>query len=141
MSQTGVAFGTVHSLRDWHATLADADLGMPSVKTSTIDIPGADGVLDLTEALSGTVRYGNRTLKFRFEARESEIADWASWLRGIVQAVHGRRLDMVLDEDAGWTWSGRCEVSDFNRSGGKLSFAVTCDCDPYRTNAAGERSL
>ena len=33
----------------------------PSVKTNMIEIPGGDGVLDLTTALAGRVLYKNRT--------------------------------------------------------------------------------
>ena len=38
----------------------------PEPKTYTIDIPGGDGVIDLTESLSGDVVYNNRHQEFTF---------------------------------------------------------------------------
>ena len=38
----------------------------PKPKTYTVDIPGGNGVIDLTEALTGDVSYSNRTQKFTF---------------------------------------------------------------------------
>ena len=52
---------------DWNIVLTKAEIPLPTPKTYTVDIKGADGVLDLTEALTGDVQYNNRQIKLTFE--------------------------------------------------------------------------
>ena len=52
----GVRFGDYHSYNDFSLILTSKTIGTPTPKTETIDIPGGDGVLDLTEFL---VEYGD----------------------------------------------------------------------------------
>lgn len=58
----GVSFGDFHSYRDFSLILSQKTIGTPSPKTEAIDIPGGDGVLDLTEFF-GEVKYNNRNQK------------------------------------------------------------------------------
>ena len=57
----GIKFGNYHSYEAFQLILASKTIGTPSPKTETIDIPGGDGVLDLTEYF-GEPKYGNRKL-------------------------------------------------------------------------------
>ena len=52
------------------------ELDPPSPKTTTVDIPGANGSIDLTEALNGDVVYDNRTKKFVFKIGNFLFALW-----------------------------------------------------------------
>ena len=62
-SQDGVTFGTLHSRQDLGLIMTEKPkIGSPKPKTITAEIQGADGVLDLTEATTGEVRYSNREL-------------------------------------------------------------------------------
>ena len=61
----GVKFGNYHSYNDLDLILSQKIIGTPSIKTEVIDIPGGDGVLDLTEYF-GETKYGNRPLTFEF---------------------------------------------------------------------------
>ena len=56
-----VTFGNLKSYDDLHIVIGSKEIGMPSVKTSTIDVEGADGVIDQTEYF-GRVNYGNRKI-------------------------------------------------------------------------------
>ena len=40
---------------DWAIVLTKADIPLPSVKTSSVDIKGANGILDLSEVLTGDI--------------------------------------------------------------------------------------
>ena len=60
----GVTFGTKHSYRDWGLLLKSRPvISPPSPKTVYVDIPGSNGVIDLTESLTGDVKFDNRTIK------------------------------------------------------------------------------
>ena len=47
----GVMFDNFHTYLDFRLLLSTKTIGSPSAKTESINIPGADGVLDLTEYL------------------------------------------------------------------------------------------
>ena len=61
----GIKFGDYHSYDDFSLILTSKTIGTPTPKTEIIDIPGGDGVLDLTEFF-GEVKYNNRQLSFEF---------------------------------------------------------------------------
>ena len=48
-----VTFGEYNSYADLNLILSSKTIGSPSVKTSTIDLPGSDGELDFTEYFGG----------------------------------------------------------------------------------------
>ena len=57
-----ITLGTKNTWDDWHLIPTSRPVvNPPSVKTNMIEIPGGDGVLDLTTALAGRVLYKNRT--------------------------------------------------------------------------------
>ena len=57
----GVLFGNKHSLKDWGIYLITRPkITPPSIKTTYIEIPCANGALDLTEVMSDDVKYENR---------------------------------------------------------------------------------
>ena len=60
----GVTFGTHHS-NDYGLILSRKYIESPKPKLEIIDLPGADGVLDMTDYF-GDVKYENRELKFEF---------------------------------------------------------------------------
>lgn len=138
----GVTFGNYHSWNDWKLVRQSKEIGFPTPKTNVIDIPGTNGSLDLTEALTGTVVYKNRTLKFTFVTTEHLSGKgWADLISTIAAALHGLRLNIVLDDDPDWTYNGRCTIDEFSTSQALQTITITCDCDPYKTNSNGEKLL
>jgi phage-related protein len=126
----GITFGNHHSYNAFQLILAAKTIGTPSPKTETIDIPGGDGVLDLTEYF-GDTKYGNRKLSFEFSS--VVIPDDFMTLFSIVQnALHGKKMKITLDDDPGWFYFGRISVSEWkaDRNIGKLT--IDCDCEPYK---------
>lgn len=126
----GIMFGNFHSYRDLWLILAATNIGTPSSKTETIDIPGGDGVLDFTEFF-GDTKYGNRSLSFEFSSLVIP-SDFMIQFSMIQNAIHGKKLPIILDDDPGWQYIGRISVSEWkaNRNIGKLT--IDCDCEPYK---------
>lgn len=140
---TGVTFDGIHT-DSWGLILTDAEIGLPEVKTSTVSIPGADGVLDLTEALTGAVCYGNRELKLTFETTAKYSgSSWAELLSTLSAALHGQRKSIVFDDDPDWAYQGRCTIDTFETSRYHQTVVIRCDCDPYKvgTSDSTQRSL
>lgn len=130
----GIMFGNYHSFRDLRLILGTKTIGTPSPKTETIDIPGGDGVLDLTEFF-GETKYNNRTLTFEFSTMVPR-AEFMTVFSAVQNALHGKRMQITLDEDPGWYYTGRISVSEWKaeKNIGKLS--IDCDCEPYKKQAS-----
>lgn len=130
----GISFGSYHSYDDFNLILSQKIIGTPSPKTEVIDIPGSDGVLDLTEFF-GEVKYNNRNLSFEFSSvvPQSEFMDLFTRVQG---ALHGKKMNIVLDDDSSWYYVGRITVSEWKaeKSIGKLT--IDCDCEPYKIKIA-----
>lgn len=140
---TGIKFGSTHTYNDWGLLLAQKKIGIPVVKTVTVEVPGVNGVLDLTEALTGGVCYGNRELSFTFITRDtlSGMA-WPKLLSTISAAIHGREMDIVLDDDPEWKYTGRVTIDSFETRSAKRTIVIKCDCLPYKVNLIdGSKSL
>lgn len=115
--------------------LLDVQIGLPSVKTQQESVPGADGVIDLTDVLNGGPAYGNRTIKLRFGFDPYGSFDFYAF----AGAVHGKRLKLELGNRSGY-YIGRFTIGDIEKSETTTIFVVTIDADPYRL-AAAESSI
>ena len=126
----GIMFGNHHSWNDFQLILASKTIGTPSPKTEVIDIPGGDGVLDLTEFF-GETKYSNRNLSFEFSSMTTP-SNFMPLFSAVQNALHGKKMPIVLDDDPGWYYTGRISVSEWktDRNIGKL--VVDCDCEPYK---------
>ncbi len=126
----GIHFDNVHTFDDLQLILTNKVIGSPTVKTNVLDRPGADGMLDWTEFF-GEVKYGNRNLSFDFQTmvQQSQFMDVFS---KVENALHGRKMRILLDDDPAWYYIGRVIVSDWKaeRQIGKLT--IDCDCEPYK---------
>lgn len=130
----GVQFGEYHSFLDFGLILTSYSIGEAKPKTETVDVPGADGVLDLTEYF-GDVRYQNRALSFTFAVigRPSEFPTRFSALQ---DAVGGRKLHITLDDDPDYYYVGRVTVDKWKSAPRVGSITITCDCEPYKYKAS-----
>lgn len=126
----GVSFGSLHSYDTWGLLLSSKEIGSPEVKEKKVELEGADGDLDYTEYFGG-VKYGNRKLKFEFQKGMSS-ADFLTLVSQIQDAIHGKKLTVVLDDDPDWYYQGRCKVSDFSHSKGIAAVNIEVDAEPYK---------
>ncbi len=138
----GVKFDAYHSWDNWNLVLQSISIGMPEPKTNSVDIPGANGSLDLTETLTGEVVYENRELSFKFETAEQLTGkSWADLISEIATALHGKRMNIILDDDPDWIYNGRCIIDAFSTSVAKQEITIKCDCDPFKTDSDGNESI
>lgn len=126
----GIKFGNLHSWDDFSLILGSKEMEPPSVKTEIVEIPGADGVLDLTEYF-GEPKYGNRKLKFNFSTNVPQ-SQFLELFTNVQSKLHGQKMNIVLDDDSEFYYVGRIFVSAFEneKSVGKLS--IECDCEPFK---------
>ena len=133
--KNGVQFDDYHSIYTWGLITTNIQIGEPEVKTTYIDIPGASGVLDLTEA-GGEVNYKTRTITLNFTKPETdtlEHSDGYLFEQKISRAIHGQKMNITFDSDKTFYWSGRVHITDFDMSNkGQINITVEIDADPYK---------
>ena len=103
----------------------------PTPKTYTVDIPGGNGVIDLSE-YGGDVVYNNQSLEYTFllagrtpKAIQTEYTKLAGlW--------HGKKFDFKKSWDPGYTYTGRFTISEFpnNYNYGKITLKISAE--PYK---------
>lgn len=123
----------------------------PEPKTYTVDIPGGNGIIDLTSALTGDVVYNNRHQEFEFAL--INIKDFENVKTELSNFLHGKAFNYTMTMDPGYTYHGRFTVSSYSHSAyanGILgNIKISVDADPYklkekctyRLNATGGRTF
>lgn len=131
----GAAINGEHTLRDWGAAITNSDvISVPEPNLTILDIPGRNGRLDLSEALTGDVSYTDRTIKLELAAKVS-IESWYQKCLHIFNKFHGRAVTVVFDDDPTHFYKGRAVVSDPQRVRSGGTFTVTVDTEPFRYEA------
>lgn len=127
----GVTFGNLHSYRDLKLLLQPGkEIGSPEVKQKKVAVDGADGFLDYTD-FSGEPKYDGVTLKFPFATvvPKSEQLTHFSFVKN---ALHGKKMKIVLDDDLNSFYVGRVFVRAFTDEKGIGHIDIECDCEPYK---------
>lgn len=127
----GVKFGNKHTYDDWKLILISTDISFPDVKTETLEIPGADGVLDFTESLTGDVKYKNRKISSELVMAQ-ERSKWSSLISEITNYLHGQKFKIILDSDMNFYYLGRAEVNKFKSDKSLGNIVIDADVKPYK---------
>ena len=130
----GIKFGNYHSYNDFSLILSQKTISAPSPKVESIEIPGGDGVLDLTDFF-GEVKYNNRELTFEFSSIVPQ-ADFLTLFSRIQNAIHGQKMQIVLDDDPEWYYIGRVTVPEWKTEKNIGKLTIECDCEPYKVKIA-----
>lgn len=135
----GVTFGTKHSYKDFGLILTSKTVNLPDLKTETQDVPGMDGELDLTNAITDDVKFKNRKLSFTFTVIDP-VKQFFIVLSEVTNFLHGKRLRVVMDDDKNFYYEGRCKVNQFKTDKRTATIIIDCDVEPFKTeiNSAGE---
>lgn len=128
----GVKFGNKHSYSDWGLILKSRpEISSPKAKTLYLDIPATDGSLDLTEVLTGDVKYENRDLKCEFTVIE-ERSGWSDRYSEILNYLQGQRLKIIFDEDPKYYYFGRLHVDEWKSNKRTSTIVISGNVEPYK---------
>lgn len=128
----GVKFHFYHSYDFFDLILNSKEIGGAEIKKNYIEVPGADGVIDLTHFF-GSAKYHNRILIFNFTINPAVGADaYLSRYSNIQTILHGTKRKIYLDEEPEYYYYGLISVGEYICKNGQATFTITCDCEPYK---------
>lgn len=132
MSLPSLTIDNHDTYEEWGLFIVTKSIGAPTPKVYTIDIPGGNGVLDITESLMGDVAYNNReiTVQLRGVGRSQSL--WAYLYTEILNAIHGKRCQIIFSDELSYYYMGRISITSFhyNRDVGEIELSM--DCDPFK---------
>lgn len=120
----------------WHL-VPDAPLVVnpPSVKTRGLDNPGGDGILDLTEVITGFPLYGQRSGSWDFKL----LNGWDKWTavhEDVLNTIHGKNVQVILKDDPNWYYNGRLTINEWKSDSGRNTLTLDYNFDPYKLSLA-----
>lgn len=99
-------------------------------KTEYLDLPGADGSVDLTEALGLGVLYNDRVIKWTTALRPG--ADWSETMSAVSDAVNGLRMERICVDGSGFYYTGRVTVTSHRTDRLLKQITLEARCAPFR---------
>lgn len=130
MSYVDVLFGNIKSYENWGLKLETIQLSFPEAKTDQIDIPGANGVIDLTE-VNGQVCYKNRTMTLTFSL-DDDYAKWHLLSSRIAKELHGKMIKCILPDDPNYYYEGRFSLDSKKTNDVITDIVITGDVHPFK---------
>lgn len=134
-----VTHETVNTYDDWKlAPTARPVFSPPAQKTHFVDIPSANGQIDLSEALTGYPLYENREDSLTFfvlnELNEVDRSTerWYDLYSRIMKTIHGKEMRVYLSEDPGFFYVGRFEVDKWSSKKDNSEITIKYNLDPYK---------
>lgn len=126
---------------DWGLYITNTDcIGAPKQYTRYIEIPGRNGLLDLSEVISGRQVYTSREIKIILSGPRDKTS-WSAAMSIARNDINGKICRITFDDDMGYYWRGRVDIKDFSSilDLGTLTISVpTADPYKYSLQSSGE---
>lgn len=140
MMPKGGTFGGKHTYNDFGLIpKSKITFAPPDVKTTYIDVPAANGVLDYTGLMTGMIPYSNRqgTLEFIVLTAETYPTVYSQ----LLMHFHGQKMNIVLDDDPLFFYTGRLFVNKWKSVEGASTIAIDYDLEPYKKSFTSTGNL
>lgn len=131
MEKRRFVFGTYDTAADGLWTLNPWTFPEPDYQAKFLEVPG--GIpLDVSTILTdGEPSYGNRTLTVPMESSEGSRMEREDRIREMVNALDGRRMDIVFPDYPQYYATGRVQVKKEYNDMAHCAVVVSAICDPW----------
>lgn len=137
-----ITFGEMNTWDDWHLVPESRPVfAPPTPKTTYVDVPGANGSLDMSEALTGYPVFQNRQGSFDFLViNESDglsdsgvsYGEWCERYTTIMEYLHGQKLRAILEDDPLYYYEGRFSVNQWASEPERSKITIDYNVHPYK---------
>lgn len=129
-----IIFGDKNAWIEWGLIpTSRPSVTMPPVRENTIEIPGMNGLLDLTDVPLGYPTYGPRTGSWTFYiAHDVTGLSWDQTYARLSAYLHGKKRQCILTDDRSYYYEGRFSLGDLKAD--KMCDQITIDytLDPFK---------
>lgn len=127
----GVRFDDIHSEKDLGLILNKKIISPPSPQTKKVKVPMRNGTIDLTELLSGDVKYDDRKINMTFTMM-GDRRYWPTRISAIENIVNGKKFRIIFDDDESWYYLGRVDVTGWNTDNAVGTIDIEATTDPFK---------
>lgn len=127
----------INSWNDLHLIpLTRSSIVTPSPSIKLIEVPGTNSRIDLTDLQPGGLKYGVRSGSWKFAIDHYKYTDWHTAKKTIENALNGKRLYCVLDDDLSSAYRGRFSIESWESGVTYSSITIKYQLEAKRyTNA------
>lgn len=127
-----VTFGDKNTWDDWHLIPSSRPMfAPPEVRSTTQTIPGMQGVLDLSEVLTGYPLYDNRSGTMEFIVAPG-YKSWYETYSDIMNYLHGKKMEAYLSDDPYFKYEGRFAVNQWASEEKNSTITIEYSCYPFK---------
>lgn len=119
----------IHTGNDLDLVQEKKEIGKPKIQSYTAQVPGRNGLLNLTKGLTGKVSYYNRSLSFQYFGTGNR--DRLLELDAYMSRYHGETIRIIDDDYPEHYYEGEASVSTVFKSN-YITITVTVDAQPFR---------
>lgn len=122
----------IDAWEDWHIVSSKRPvINPPELKTQTIEIPGANGSIDVSEVLTRYPLYNNRTGSFEMYVVNG-YGDWVDRYQEISNYLNGERIKMILEDDPMYYYEGRIKVNEWQSNPNWSTIVLNYTLSPFK---------
>lgn len=130
-----LTIGGKNTYSDWHLVPDGRPvINPPSLKIVDVDVPGANGTLDLSQALTGYALYNMREGTINFHVLNKKPMGWASLYSTIANFLSGKTLNVYHEDDPNWYYKGKMYIDSWidNNDGTWSDISLGYKFQPYK---------
>lgn len=119
----------IHTGNDLDLVQEEKKIEKPKIQSYTVEVPGRNGLLNLTKGLTGRVTYNNRNLSFRYfgTGKRSQLLE----LDTFMSKYHGQTIRIIDDDYPSHYYEGEANV-ETDIKGNYIIISLTVDAQPFR---------
>lgn len=118
------------SWRDFHLVPEKRpSVNPPSPALKLIDIPGTNRRIDMTDLMPGGLKFGRRQGEWQFILDHDLWDNWHTAKKTIEDAINGKRLYCILEDDFNTAYRGRFRVQGWQSGPNYSSISISYDLE------------
>ena len=124
---------SIHTGNNLDLVQEKKEIGKPTPQSFTVQIPGRNGLLNLTKGLTGKVAYYNRPMNFQYFGTGNR--ERLLYLDALISQYHGETIQIIDDDYPDYYYEGEASVETiFAPSGNYITIKIAVDAQPFRTS-------
>lgn len=124
-----IKFNDIHLYNDLNLVVAPFEIAPAKAKTMFLEIEGADGSIDLTEA-HGEVKFSDRTGSLTFYVLPND--NWEAKKTEVSNLLNGLQCKMTLEKDPDYYYLGRFTINSYKSDRMLRQIVVDYRLKPYK---------